>query len=628
MGDIIEHVEDTDLEPLQRAAHLCAAAGLAGFEVVVRALHAACVAAAAAGRELAVVAFEAAQNVPWAEMSAACASALGDAAAAATEAAKTGGALLLVAMKESGEFSEEAAAAAAEMAKTGALATGAAATEIAQKMAPILAKLSDAACEVIQRSFALACHAGGEGAKLLWAALVPAVREAIAFGREYGPYLLYALVPLALPALAAYFAYQGAKWLAQQAYGVLKDLPYEEMAKVAGEIATAAGKATAAAAGAAGEALVDAGAAAGAALAPVARAAGEAVAEGAEVALDAAAIAATAVGDAAEDFWESGIIQNAMGDAVDAGEELFSSSREELLKLYSVVSGIGIAGCFSWLDANQLNILLDYMQLLGLYISQLAGGAWTFLAPFFGSIFNFFAIDFGAIIKGLAIFIGEEVVNNIDVIAIVASVIVLVVAIVVSLVCLTIFCCIACKNRRGEADAQEARGHEKHQTWEELAGESKAGARKVKFMKVLSGVFLALIVPVGRLSLSAAACQSQIARIYRYIDPTVTPFTACVNSTDQLYFGDEVGWQCDCTAFSFHLFVMIFALVVSGIYVFAVPCFLMVLIKVRFRVSSVARLRRCTVSVRACTCASVCLFAPRGASRRDARILFVCLCLP
>ena len=154
MGDIIEHVEDTDLEPLQRAAHLCAAAGLAGFEVVVRALHAACVAAAAAGRELAVVAFEAAQNVPWAEMSAACASALGDAAAAATEAAKTGGALLLVAMKESGEFSEEAAAAAAEMAKTGALATGAAATEIAQKMAPILAKLSDAACEVIQRSFA------------------------------------------------------------------------------------------------------------------------------------------------------------------------------------------------------------------------------------------------------------------------------------------------------------------------------------------------------------------------------------------------------------------------------------------------------------------------------------------
>ena len=361
-----------------------------------------------------------------------------------------------------------------------------------------------------------------------------------------------------------------------------EDLPYDEMAKVTGELAMAAGKATAAAAGAAGEALIDAGTVAGAALAPVAQAAGEAIADGAEAAFDSAAVAASAVGDAAEDFWESGIIQNAMGDAVDVGEELFSSSREELLKLYSVISGIGIAGCFSWLDANQFNIVLDYMQLLGLYISQLAGGAWAFLAPFFGTIFNFFAIDFGAIIKGLAIFIGDEIVNNIDIIAIVASVVLLVVLIVLSLICLTIFCCIARKNRRAEADTQEARGHEKQQTWKELAGESKAGARKVKFMKVLSGVFLALIVPVGRLSLSAAACQSQIARIYRFIDPSVTPLTSCTNGT-AVYFNDAVGWQCDCTSFSFHLYVMIFALIVSGIYVFAVPCFLIGLIKVRLR---------------------------------------------
>jgi hypothetical protein len=509
MGAAVQHIADTDLEPLQRAACLCAAAGVAGFELVATSLNEACLAAAAAGREVVIVALQVIQEVPWSDMSSACASAAASAEAAALSAAKTGGALLLVGLQKAAaageDVGEAAIAGATEMAEHGTVLAGAAAQEIAAKMGPILANLGDAACEALQKSVALAAHAGKEGAMLLWQAAGPAVKEAIALGREFAPYALYvqyytrlivscrggikiripshslpsplpllfhfryALVPLLLPAIAAYFAYKGAAWLANEAYGVLSKLPYDEMAGVAKVIADAAGKAA-----------VEAAKQSGAVLGEGATIVAKVFVNIAGDAADAAGDAAGAALDAASQFYESGMVQNALGDAVDGAEEIFQFSRDELKNLYSVLKGISVGGCFAMIDQNHIHILIDYMQLLGLYISQLAGSAWAWLAPVFGTIYNFFAVDFGAIVKGIAGVVGEGIMENIELIAIIAAVATICIIIAVSSLLLLCFCCMACRNARSESDDIN-RGHEKMESWSELAAKNKRWVRVAFF---------------------------------------------------------------------------------------------------------------------------------------------------
>ena len=428
MKDVIEHIADTDLEPLQEAAMTCAAAGMSGFELIAESLNAACIAAAAAGRAVAVLAIETIKDVPWGEISDDAAHIVADATEAASTAAKTGGALMLVGLKKAAaageEVSEAALAGATEMATTGAVLVGAAASEIGALMGRIIANLSDEACAALQKSIAVAAHVGKAGAVALWNAAVPAVHQAIELGREIAPYLIYALIPLALPAVAAYFLYKGVEWLAGKAYGELKKLPLEEMGEVAKYVAEGAAKASAEAAkqiaegasvladgtiivagvlvpiladaaGDAAAAIADVAGDAGTALADAAKAAaphvvaaadaaarataeaakqaGGVLADGAEVIGEHAVEIAGDVGEfvetqagnalaAGQDFWESGVMQDALGDAVDGAEDVFNESRAVLLTMFKTLSGISIAGCFSWLDHNQLAILLDYMQ--------------------------------------------------------------------------------------------------------------------------------------------------------------------------------------------------------------------------------------------------------------------------
>ena len=592
---------------------LCAAAGMAGFQLLAESLHAACVAAAAAGRAVAVLALTAINDVPWSEISESAAHIMADAAEAASSAAKTGGALLLVGLTKAAaageEVSDSALAGAKEMAATGSVFVGIAARDIAATMGPIIAHLSDEACEALQKAIALAVHVGKEGAKALWAAAVPAVLQAINLGRAIAPYLIYALIPLALPAVAAYFLYKGAAWLAGKAYGELKKLPYEEMAEVAAHVAEGAAKASAEAAkqiaagatvladgtivaarvaggaiaGAAEDlapVVVDAAEAAARATAEAAKQAGRVIGDGAEVIGGAVVDAAGDVGDfveetagnalsAGQDFWESGIVQDALGDAVDGAEDIFNTSRAELVSLFKTLSGISIAGCFAWLDHNQLAILLDYMQIVGLFISRMAGGAWAIVAPFFGSIYNFFAVDFGAIVKGLA----GAVADNIELIAIITAAVTVVVIIVVSAVALVIFCVLARVNKVDQME-QIKKGHEAGPTWSEMAEKNKKGRFMVKYLQIVSGLLLGMIVPVGRMALSTVVCEGQVAQIYRAFSPAV--YETC-NTTHN--FGGAEGYSCDCSKFEAHVVLAVLAVIAGFVYVIAVPMFLCCLIK-------------------------------------------------
>ena len=96
----------------------------------------------------------------------------------------------------------------------------------------------------------------------------------------------------------------------------------------------------------------------------------------------------------------------------------------------------------------------------------------------------------------------------------------------------------------------------------------------MNFMKTLTGVFLAMIVPVGRVALSVVACEAQVAQIYRYVSPAV--FDTC-NVTKN--YGGQVGYDCDCSKFEQHIIVMVIAILAALTYVIAVPLFLCCLIK-------------------------------------------------
>ena len=117
------------------------------------------------------------------------------------------------------------------------------------------------------------------------------------------------------------------------------------------------------------------------------------------------------------------------------------------------------------------------LQLVGLFISRMAGGAWAIVAPFFGTIYNFFAVDFGAMVKGLFGVAAE----NIELIAIVAAVVTVVVIIIASSIALTIFCVLA---RRNRVDGMEQirKGHEAGPSWAEMAEKNKKG--QVRFLVI------------------------------------------------------------------------------------------------------------------------------------------------
>ena len=128
------------------------------------------------------------------------------------------------------------------------------------------------------------------------------------------------------------------------------------------------------------------------------------------------------------------------------------------------------------------------LQLVGLFISRMAGGAWAIVAPFFGTIYNFFAVDFGAMVKGLFGVAAE----NIELIAIVAAVVTVVVIIIASSIALTIFCVLA---RRNRVDGMEQirKGHEAGPSWAEMAEKNKKGQVRFLVINIYSDLVFSIL---------------------------------------------------------------------------------------------------------------------------------------
>ena len=370
--------------------------------------------AAAAAFKAAAEAYAAAQNA-----AADAADALGDvaksdeakaAAAGATAAAEQVAAVLNEVKEEAGEALAKSAAAVAAGVANGASA-------LRDQGIPMAAAGARATMAAAAAGAAMA-EAGLQSAlTATMDAMPPQVVEALQRGCAIAA--AAGVVALEAVAAAAQVAYQAAIAAGKALAPIVKALvPYGSAVKNA---AAATGGAAAAGAVAAAGFVKDASGPVLDSVTQAAGSAGGAMRQGASAAMEGLSTAGTAIGNAADkinigaaisavanplaegmeagaDFWNGTVVSAAKSVDFGAVTELYSDARGNLTYALAAAAGAAV----SLLDLIKIEVIRDFFQFLGLFISNLASGAMESANVVFGRIANIISFDLSFVVPSIS----------------------------------------------------------------------------------------------------------------------------------------------------------------------------------------------------------------------------------